>query len=82
MLSSAPPYPCTIHSTSGLDWNGFNGLDCAWDGFGLGEIVFTFVMGWIDLGLRVQWTGLVWFYVVSSPWVHIDYSLLTLANTT
>ena len=33
------------HSASGLDWNGFNGLDCASNGSGLEAIVFMFVMG-------------------------------------
>ena len=55
-----------IHPANGLGWNGLNSLDCVSDGSGLGAKNFTSVLGWIDLGLRCQWIGMVWLEFTSS----------------
>jgi hypothetical protein len=47
------------HPANGLGWNGLNSLDCALDGSGLGVLVSTCVLGWIEWGLWGRWIGLV-----------------------
>jgi hypothetical protein len=40
------------HSANGLGQNGFNGLDCASVCSGLGAMVFTCILGRIELGIQ------------------------------